>query len=80
VNTSVFGLYGAVEQASAAPTRAQQETAKTLKSNFDAAMKSWNNLKANDLPKMNSELRSAGQSEIRLESNPKMQDSAPNEE
>jgi photosystem II stability/assembly factor-like uncharacterized protein len=80
VNTSVFGLYGAVEQASAAPTRAQQETAKTLESNFDAAMKSWNDLKANDLPKMNSELRSAGQSEIQLESNPKMQDSAPNEE
>ena len=80
VTASLLGLYGAVDQASAAPTSAQEESAKVLRSEFEATMKSWNDLKTKDLPAINAQLRAAGQNEIRLESNPKMQEGAPNEE
>ena len=80
LNANVLGLYGAIEQASAAPTHAQEETAKSLKNDLGVAMKSWNDLKANDLPAINKQLRAAGQNEIQLESNPKMQETSPNEE
>jgi hypothetical protein len=80
VNEDVAGLYGAVGQASAAPTAAQQNAAAAAEHDLGIVMKVWNQLKATDLAAINAQLKSAGQAEIRLESNPQMEGAAPNEE
>jgi hypothetical protein len=80
VNEAVATLYGAVGQASAAPTSAQENASKATTQEFDHVMKVWNEFKMTDVSAVNAQLRSAGHAEIRVDAKPKMEEASPNEE
>ena len=64
-------LQAAVESADAAPTREQETALEKDKATLESTMAQWQQMLAHDLPNLNTELKQAGMSEIRLEYNTK---------
>ena len=79
-NTDVIALYKEVEKADGEPTRAQIESFELLDSRLSEELRAWNQLKADQLAKLNQQLRSAGQKQIRLDLPPREPEHAHNEE
>jgi hypothetical protein len=67
-------LYGSVGQADAAPTAAQISAAADAERDLSALLKRWEDVKQTDLPALNRQLKSAGLSEISLESKAQVDD------
>ncbi len=80
VNGQVAVLYGQVWQADAEPTSAQSEAIAATEHDALDVMKSWNALKASDLPALNGELRAANLPEVHIESDPHQDDAGMDEE
>lgn len=59
-------LYGALQSADVAPTADQTTAATQLEAQTKKTTADWQNLLATDLPKLNGELKSAGQPEVTL--------------
>jgi photosystem II stability/assembly factor-like uncharacterized protein len=68
VNGSVTTLYTEINRADAAPTKAQTEAVAKTEKDFESVTKEWGDLKSHDLPALNRQLTTAGQSEIHLDS------------
>ena len=66
-NSALGTLYTAVGQADAAPTAAQLHAAADAERELSGLMKSWEEIKASDLPGLNKELHGAKLSEIHPE-------------
>jgi hypothetical protein len=73
-NGAIGMLYGSVGQADAAPTAAQISAAADAERDLSALLKRWEDVKQTDLPALNRQLKSAGLSEISLESKAQVDD------
>jgi hypothetical protein len=60
LNAELAALYGAVDNADAAPTDSQSKALAAVKHDFDGVMARWNEFKSADLPAFNNHLHSAG--------------------
>jgi photosystem II stability/assembly factor-like uncharacterized protein len=67
-NAAIGMLYGGVGQADAAPTAAQISASADAERDLSALLKRWEDVKQTDLPALNRQLKSAGLTEISLES------------
>src|SRR5581483_11535159 len=79
-NTNVVALYGEVGQADAAPTIAQVTAANKTLSELSSMLAAWNQLKEQDLPSVNQQLKGAGLPELRLDLPPQQQEGGEDEE
>jgi photosystem II stability/assembly factor-like uncharacterized protein len=66
-NKDVIALYKEVEKSDAEPTTAQVASFAALNSKLSGDLKNWEQLKKDELSKLNQQLRSAGLREIRLD-------------
>jgi photosystem II stability/assembly factor-like uncharacterized protein len=80
INSDVITLYKETEKSDAAPTVAQVEAFNALNRKLSAAMREWEELKREQLPKINEQLRSAGKAELRLDLPPREPEHSQNEE
>jgi hypothetical protein len=80
VNSDVIALYKQVEQSDAAPTVAQAEAFNAVNAKLSGRTREWDELKREQLPKVNEQLRSSGKSELRLDLPPREPEHAQNEE
>ena len=69
-NGNVATLYGSIGQADTAPTEAQKQAAAATDGAVGALLKQWDEIRQSDLPAVNQQLRSAGMTEIALDSKP----------
>jgi cytochrome c-type biogenesis protein CcmH/NrfG len=69
-------LYGTLEPADAAPTRAQSAVAAKLEEEFHEAFERWEKLLSADIPKLNGRLKAAGVSELKPDTKPNQPDEA----
>jgi photosystem II stability/assembly factor-like uncharacterized protein len=79
-NADMIALYKEVEKADAEPTAAQLESFAILNSRLSEELKAWEGLRSDQLAKLNQQLRSAGQKEIRLDIPPREPEHAHNQE
>ena len=79
-NADLIALYKEVEKADAEPTRAQIESFEILGRRLSEELRAWDQLKSNQLAKLNQQLRSAGQKQIQLDLPPREPEHAHNEE
>jgi photosystem II stability/assembly factor-like uncharacterized protein len=80
VNADVIALYKEVEKADSEPTTAQVDAFNSINSKLTENLKAWEELKNNQLRKLNQQLHSAGLVEIRLDLPPREPEHAQNEE
>jgi photosystem II stability/assembly factor-like uncharacterized protein len=67
VNGQAGGLYGQIWQVDAEPTTAQASAVASIQIDYESVMKRWNEIKNNDLPVLNRQLRDAKLPEVRIE-------------
>jgi hypothetical protein len=80
VNSDVIALYKEVEKSDAAPTVAQTDAFNAVNAKLSGSMQEWDEMKREQLPKINEQLRSAGKPELRLDLPPREPEHAQNEE
>ena len=80
VNADVIALYKEVEKADSEPTTAQVDAFRSLHGKLAESVKAWEELKTNQVRKLNQQLRSAGLAEVRLDLPPREPEHAQNEE
>ncbi len=80
VTGQTASLYGLVEDVDATPTEAQASAVETLERNFDSVMKQWDEIKATELPGLNSQLRKSNHPELWLRPQPLPQTETRDEE
>ena len=80
VNADVIALYKEVEKADSEPTVAQADAFTNVNNKLEESLRAWQELKSNQLSKLNQQLRSAGLAEIRLDLPPREPEHAQNEE
>lgn len=80
INSDVIALYKEVEKSDAAPTVAQLDAFSAVRGKLSAAMREWEELKREQLPRVNEQLHSAGKPELRLDLPPREREHAQNEE
>jgi hypothetical protein len=73
-------LYQQIWQADAEPTSSQMEALATTEHDSADVLKRWNEFKSADLPALNRQLRESKIPEIRLETDPQMEESQVDEE
>ena len=73
-NANVITLYGEVGRADAAPTVAQVEAANRSEAELSKMLAEWNQLKRQEIPAVNHEVKGAGLSELRLDLPPQQQE------
>jgi hypothetical protein len=64
---SAGAVYAELDRADARPTSAQEEAASKIEKDFATVSKQWDNLKSQELPALNRQLRAANRPEIHLE-------------
>ena len=79
-NTDVIALYKEVEKSDAEPTTAQMDSFAALHNKLSEDLNRWEQLKKDQLSKLNGQLRSAGTQEIRLDLPPREPEHSMNEE
>ena len=79
-NSTMIALYKEVEKADAPPTVAQAEAFTKTEGELGAALKRWDEVKANELPPLNQQLRGAGLPELRLDLPPQQKAGGEDEE
>ena len=79
-NSTVIALYKEVEKADVEPTPAQVKASAATRAELSKSLAAWSQLKAKDIPNINSQLRSAGQPEIDITKAPQQQEHGENEE
>lgn len=62
-----MAVYAELDRADAKPTSAQEEAVSKIEKDFATVSKQWDNLKSQDLPALNRQLRAANRPEIHLE-------------
>jgi hypothetical protein len=67
LNSSLYSLYNDTASADVAPTTAQSDALKTLSAKFEAVMKNWSSVIAEDLPKLNQQRKAEGKPEITVQ-------------
>jgi photosystem II stability/assembly factor-like uncharacterized protein len=67
VNGSTMAVYAELDRADTKPTSAQEEAVSKIEKDFATVSKQWDNLKSQDLPALNRQLRAANRPEIHLE-------------
>jgi hypothetical protein len=67
VNGSATAVYAELDRADAKPTSAQAEAVSKIEKDFAIVAKQWDNLKSQELPTLNRQLRAANRPEIHLE-------------
>lgn len=80
INSDVIALYKEVEKSDAAPTVTQLDAFSAVRGKLSAAMREWEELKREQLPRVNEQLHSAGKPELRLDLPPREPEHAQNEE
>lgn len=66
ISEAIAGIAADMESADAAPTQGQREAYEDYAARLQRALKTWQTLRADELPKLNLALRSAGRVAIRL--------------
>ncbi len=79
-NANAITLYGEVGRADAAPTVAQVEAANKSEAELSKMLAEWNQLKRQEIPAVNHEVKGAGLSELRLDLPPQQQEGGEDEE
>jgi hypothetical protein len=79
-NANAITLYGEVGRADAAPTVAQVEAANKIEAELSKMLAEWNQLKRQEIPAVNHEVKGAGLSELRLDLPPQQQEGGEDEE
>jgi hypothetical protein len=67
VNGSATAVYAELDRADAKPTSAQAEAVSKIEKDFATVAKQWDNLKSQELPALNRQLRAVNRPEIHLE-------------
>jgi hypothetical protein len=67
VNGSATAVYAELDRADGKPTSAQAEAVSRIEKDFAIVAKQWENLKSQELPTLNRQLRAANRPEIHLE-------------
>jgi photosystem II stability/assembly factor-like uncharacterized protein len=80
VNGQVATLYGQVWQADAEPTVAQSEASATAEHDVRDVLERWDGFKTSDLPAINRVLHDANLPEVRIESDPRKDETVMDEE
>ena len=80
LNGQADTLYQQIWQADAEPTSSQMEALATTEHDSADVLKRWNEFKSADLPALNRQLRESKIPEIRLETDPQMEESQVDEE